>query len=383
MKPLLFLLFFATTLGAQELTGITFVEKPFDALLAQAKQEDKLIFIDAYTTWCGPCKMMTAKVFPDERVGEVYNKRFINAKFDMEKGEGPGLASRYAVSAYPTYLFVNGDGELVHKGLGYIPIPALLELADAAVSDQSIGALNARYAAGERDPAFVKTYAQILTDNYEQVRADQVVGDYLDGQSDWSIPDNLSLILASPGDLGDKRMVYLIEHAEAIEGKVGKGSVAGTVQRALVNGYHRSNRKRSLVPPDEIEAFYTENAGTLKDQLLLQYALIYYERQDDMERYLPAALAYYSAYPSQDFTELNSVAWTFYEHATDPDQLAQAIQWAEKSVDINPYYPNLDTLAWLYQKTGQQQKAERTARLAIEHAKSEALDYSETEKIFE
>ncbi len=383
MKPLLFLLFFATTLGAQELTGITFVEKPFDALLAQAKQEDKLIFIDAYTTWCGPCKMMTTKVFPDERVGEVYNKRFINAKFDMEKGEGPGLASRYAVSAYPTYLFVNGDGELVHKGLGYIPIPALLELADAAVSDQSIGALNARYAAGERDPAFVKTYAQILTDNYEQVRADQVVGDYLDGQSDWSIPDNLSLILASPGDLGDKRMVYLIEHAEAIEGKVGKGSVAGTVQRALVNGYHRSNRKRSLVPPDEIEAFYAENAGTLKDQLLLQYVLIYYERQDDMERYLPAALAYYSAYPSQDFTELNSVAWTFYEHATDPDQLAQAIQWAEKSVDINPYYPNLDTLAWLYQKTGQQQKAERTARLAIEHAKSEALDYSETEKIFE
>ena len=383
MKPLLLLLLLSFALHAQQGSGITFQEKPFEDLLAQAKQEDKLIFIDAYTTWCGPCKMMTAKVFPDQRVGEVYNERFINAKFDMEKGEGPGLAGRYSVSAYPTYLFVNGDGELVHKGLGYIPIPALLELADVAVSDESIGALSDRYAAGERNPAFVKMYAQVLTDNYEQERADAVVRDYLADQPDWSTPENQSLLLASPGSLSDKRMQYLIANAESVDRNLGKGSVAGTVQRALVNEYHRANRKRSLVPPAEIEEFYTENAGPLKEQLLMQYELIYYERQDDMERYLPAALAYYAAYPSEDYTELNSIAWTFFEHASDPQQLAQAIAWAEKSVAINPYYPNLDTLAWLYQKTGQQEKAETTARLAIEYAKSEELDYSETEKIFE
>ena len=78
-----------------------------------------------------------------------------------------------------------------------------------------------------------------------------------------------------------------------------------------------------------------------------------------MDEYLPAALAYYTAYPSDDYTELNSLAWTFYEGTDDPAQLAQAIEWAEQSVAIRAYYPNLDTLAWLYKKVG------RTKRPAL------------------
>jgi thiol-disulfide isomerase/thioredoxin len=371
-------------LTAQEAaTGIDFQEKPFAELLQQAKAEDKLIFLDAYTTWCGPCKMMSAKVFPDEQVGQVYNERFINAKIDMEKGEGPGLARRYTVSAYPTYLFIDGDGELVHRGLGYIPKPALLQLADVAISDRSIGALGKRYAAGDRDPVFVKTYAEVLTSSNEGARADAVVSDYLDTQSDWSTPDNLNLILSSPGQLGDKRMLYLIEHATEIEAKTGRGSVANSVQRTIINSYHNANRKRSLVSPEEIAPYYAQHAGALEDRLVSQYALIYYERQNDMEAYLPAALDYYTTYPSDDYAELNSLAWTFFEHAEDPDYLQQAIEWAQRSVELRTYYPNLDTLAWLYHKVGQQEKAEATAQEAIDIAKSEGLDYSATEKIFE
>jgi len=384
MKLLFPLLLFATALTAQEASpGIDFVEKPFADLLAQATAEDKLIFLDAYTTWCGPCKMMSAKVFPDEQVGQVFNERFINAKIDMEKGEGPALARRYVVSAYPTYLFINGEGELVHRGIGYIPKPALLRLADVAVSDRSTGALGARYEAGERDPAFLKTYAEALASSNEGARADAVVSDYLDTQSDWSTPENLGLIISSPGELGDKRMLYLIENATDIESELGSGSVANTVQRTIINNYHIANRKRSLVSPEEIAPFYALHAGKLEDRLLGQYALIYYERQNDMAAYLPAAIDHYSAYPSQDYSELNSLAWTFYEHAEDPEQLRQAIEWAKQSVDLRRYYPNLDTLAWLYHKTGQQQKAEATAKQAIEIAKAEELDYSATEKIFE
>ncbi|THH36513.1 thioredoxin family protein [Neolewinella litorea] len=383
MKYLILLTFLSLTLSAQEGEGIVFVEKPFEELLAQARAEDKLIFIDAYTTWCGPCKMMTAKVFPDPRVGEVYNERFINAKFNMEAGEGIGLAQRYAVVAYPTYLFVNGEGELVHKGLGYIPVPALLELADVAVSDISLGALEHRYRTGERDPAFIGTYAQALAASNEEAKADRLVGDYLATQDDWSKPANLRLLLTSPGQLGEKRMNYLIENANLVETALGKGSVVQTVQRAIVNAYHRQNRKRSLVPPAEIASFYAENAGQLSDQLLSGYELIYYEREGNMDKYLPLAMKHYSSYPSEDYTELNGLAWTFFEQSDDPEQLARAIEWAEKSVALRAYYPNLDTLAWLYYKTGQQEKAEATATRAIEHAKADSLDYTATLKIFQ
>ena len=75
--------------------------------------------MDAYTTWCGPCKRMAAEVFTEPEVGRFYNENFINVKIDMEKGEGIELARQYDVYAYPTLLFINGEGELVHRGLGY------------------------------------------------------------------------------------------------------------------------------------------------------------------------------------------------------------------------------------------------------------------------
>ncbi|PPK85096.1 tetratricopeptide repeat protein [Neolewinella xylanilytica] len=382
MKILLFLSFCSFGLSGQQATGVAFQRAAFADLLAQAQREEKLLFIDAYTTWCGPCKMMDAKVFPDTAVAEVFNGRFINAKFDMEQGEGKALAERYSVAAYPTYLFVNGEGELVHKAVGYIPKSALLELADVAISDQSLGAMKERYEAGDRSPDFVSHYARTLTTNYEQAQADRVIGEYLEGAADWSAPENVSLILDSPGELGGSRMNFLISHA----GEVAKTSgdrVYGVIERALVNDYHRSNRKRSLVAPEEIQPYFEAQAPALTDRLLPRYAMMFYQRQNDMPAYLSLAADYYGKFPSSDYAELNTLAWNFYEHSSDTEQLTKAIEWAKKSVELRPYYPNLDTLAWLYHKTGQMDKAKSTARLAIEYAKAESLDYSETEKILQ
>lgn len=367
---------------AQQTAGVAFQRAPFADLLQRARAEDKLIFIDAFTTWCGPCKLMDAQVFPDSEVGTVFNERFVNAKFDMEKGEGPALAERYSVAAYPTYLFVDGNGDLIHKGVGFIPKPALLELADVAVSDESLGAMNARYAAGERDPGFVQQYARTLTSTYEQARADAVIGAYLASQENWDTRDHLLLLTESPGEVGGERMRYLTEHLPAVADTLGD-YVYAIVERALVNDYHRSRQLRNMAPPAELAAYFAEHAGPAAERLRDHYALTFYQRQDRMDEFLPLALAFYEQYPSTDYTELNEIAWTFFENSDEPEQLARAIEWAEASVDLRAYYPNLDTLAWLYYKTGQLEKAKSTARRAIEYAKEAELDYSETAKILE
>lgn len=98
--------------------GIEFSELSFSEALKQAKVSNKLIFLDAYASWCGPCKWMEANTFKSEKVGEIFNDNFINLKIDMEKGEGPELAKRYKVTAYPTMFFINSKGEVVHKVLG-------------------------------------------------------------------------------------------------------------------------------------------------------------------------------------------------------------------------------------------------------------------------
>ena len=77
MRVLFFLLFLSQVLFAQnEELAINFIDNDFDKALTKAKDQEKIIFIDAYTTWCGPCKMMDREVFTDSAIGDFYNENF-------------------------------------------------------------------------------------------------------------------------------------------------------------------------------------------------------------------------------------------------------------------------------------------------------------------
>jgi len=116
-------------LEKEEGQGIIFDKSSFKDLLEKAKKEDKILFLDCFTVWCGPCRMMANTVFTDTRVGEIFNSHFINAKIDMEKGEGIELAKDYNVTAYPTMLFIDGDGKVISRITGAKNVETLLKLA--------------------------------------------------------------------------------------------------------------------------------------------------------------------------------------------------------------------------------------------------------------
>ncbi|GAB5418521.1 MAG: hypothetical protein Crog4KO_02780 [Crocinitomicaceae bacterium] len=115
-------------------SGITFKKKSFEDAKAEAKKSGKLIFIDAYTDWCGPCKRMAATSFKDPKVGELFNKNFVNLKVEMEKDkDGPNLARKYGVKAYPTLLIVDGNGKLVKQSIGMKSSAQLIALANSVL----------------------------------------------------------------------------------------------------------------------------------------------------------------------------------------------------------------------------------------------------------
>ena len=99
-------------------TGIQFTDAAWKDILKKAKAEKKIIFLDAYASWCGPCKILQKKVFTQKSVGDFYNARFINVKMDMEKGEGPALSQVYPLEAYPTMLYIDSDGRVLKKIIG-------------------------------------------------------------------------------------------------------------------------------------------------------------------------------------------------------------------------------------------------------------------------
>jgi thioredoxin 1 len=110
--------------------GIKFFNGSFKETLQKAKSENKLVFIDAYTTWCGPCKMMKQGTFPDALVGKIFNEKFVSIAVDMEAGEGIEMSQKFAVQGYPTLLFLDSDGKVIQNALGYRDPAGLIALAN-------------------------------------------------------------------------------------------------------------------------------------------------------------------------------------------------------------------------------------------------------------
>lgn len=111
--------------------GIRFHKGSMEDAMLRARQEHKLIFLDIYASWCGPCKRLKSTTFSNKEVGDYFNHQFVNIALDGEKGEGIQQAIQYHVTAYPTLLFLNADGEVIHRTKGYHNAKEMIELGKA------------------------------------------------------------------------------------------------------------------------------------------------------------------------------------------------------------------------------------------------------------
>lgn len=143
--------------------GIQFESTSLEEVLEKAQKEDKLVFIDFYTTWCGPCKSLEKFVFTDEKVGKLYNQEFINIKLDAEKAGAPA-AKKYGVRAYPSLVFVNGAGEIVYKKVGGLNVNSMIELGEKVLREvqggYSIATLKKQYPSKKHDEYFLRIYIE-------------------------------------------------------------------------------------------------------------------------------------------------------------------------------------------------------------------------------
>lgn len=150
---------FSMSLLAQ---GIQFREGSWKEILEIAKKENKLVFVDNYTSWCGPCKKMVSEIFPLKEVGDFYNANFICYKLDCEKGDGVEVAKTYQIMSFPTYLYVDGNGKLFYRSGAYMPAEKFIEegkIALAEFSDKrTIEEWEALYAKKKNNASFVKGY---------------------------------------------------------------------------------------------------------------------------------------------------------------------------------------------------------------------------------
>ena len=191
----IFLILLGLALFYPALAQTNFRDVTYKEAIAAAKAEKKQVFIDFYTSWCGPCKMMMKNVFPLKEVGDYLNAKFVCVKIDAEKGEGPELAKRYKVKAYPTFVAIDPDENvLMTKEGGAFDGREFVGSIDRLIDpNKSPERLQQRYERGERSADLVSAYAGMKMEQvYQNRRPDmskkdeafKMVQDYFNGLND-------------------------------------------------------------------------------------------------------------------------------------------------------------------------------------------------------
>jgi thiol-disulfide isomerase/thioredoxin len=361
---------FVASYGFAQTKEIHFEKTTFAEIKAKAKKENKLIFIDAYTSWCGPCKWMAKEVFTNDTVADYFNSKFVNAKFDMEKGEGVEMAKTYSVQCYPNLLFIDGDGKLVHRGAGGQPAQSFIKLAEEAFNpEKRYSKYTEQYASKKSDPAFLLDYMAIM--DRSCMPADDVLKDYFSTQKEEALTNrtNWGAIRDYANDPKSREFSYLLKNIDTYKKLYTEDSVESKVNQVLMQGGYRAFYKKGATEKDytdyieELKKF--NYAGT--EEITFFLGLAYNEMVQDWAKYSKLAASQGDKFLKEP-NEINNIAWALYEHSDDKEALSKADKWMQKAIVELPEWHLYDTHAAVLYKLQKKSEAKAAAKKAIEIA---------------
>ncbi len=219
--------------------GIVFEELTLEEALNKAAEEEKYVFLDCYTSWCGPCKMMEGQVFSQKVVGEFCNEHFVNIKIDMEKGEGPDVAKRYGVSSFPTMLLLNADGSVRGRLVGSRNVRDFMMMIRRSMNEAyNYAELLKEYEAGERSSEFLGRYYVTMSDAARLTDAGEIAR-FLPSlkEEERYTPDVWFLYALMAEDVTRDEFLFMTEHWQAFARVVGRETVLHTLQNLVFPVY--------------------------------------------------------------------------------------------------------------------------------------------------
>lgn len=381
MKKLLLIVLLAPLFcSAQE--GVNFEHnQSWQQVQAKAKAAHKYIFMDCYTTWCGPCKYMTSTIFPQKVVADVMNDKFINVKVQLDTTDndnaevkswyqtGHDLAKQYNVRAYPTYLIFDENGKIVHRFVGSSRTGEdfVARLNVALDPEKQYYTLLDKYKAGNKDPEFLHKLALTAQDAYDVKQAAELANAYLATQKDLYTKDNLEFIIGFTETSKDKGFDMLLHNGDKVDAAMGKKVSNGIVQNIIAreNIYpvifpRNISNPKDLTEPDwaKLQNDVAEKYPAQVKEVISHAQVVFYENKKDWDKFGPAVVSYMKDYGSNASPEqLNDFAWNVFLNCSDMACVEQALAWSKRSIDNNEEPMFMDTYANILYKMGKKDEA--------------------------
>ena len=300
------------------------------------------------------CKRMAKDVFTDEEVGKFYNKNFINLKIDMEKGEGPQLASKYRVSSYPTFLFIDDKGAVVHAAKGGRAIDQFIGLGKLALSKNDKSAeYEKKYEKGDRSPALLKAYAYALMNSSKAHM--KIANEYVKTQNSLNTKENLAFLFDFSNDADSKIFDLMVDNKSAIIELKSSGEFKDKVKAA----YDATIDKSIEYQMESLFALAKKKMKSAQPKFYKEYcmlAAIYYASvTENEEEYGQSVDKYLKRYSQNDAAKLHQYASSFLRKINNKSLLEKAEKWAEKAIKINAKLEYLKTYAAILLKLGKEE----------------------------
>jgi thiol-disulfide isomerase/thioredoxin len=350
--------------------GIEFFEGSWEEAVAKAKAEEKLIFVDAYASWCGPCKRMAKNVFPNDRVGEFYNKNFVALKWDMEKDpHGIKFRQKYPVNAFPTLYYIDFTGEVVQNVRGAQMVEQFIELGKKALlSVDRSGLYEADYEKGDRSPALVYNYVKAL--NKVGKPSQKITNDYLRSQDNLTSEENLKIIFEGTMEADSKAFELLVENRPAIEAIFG----AENVQARIIDACRNTVKKAiEFGVPDlmyEAQKLAKANVPAQADAFAYRSEMDYAHTRRDSKTFLKAASGYLKKIAKDDAEAHSEIATVIANSfGSDPKAMKDAEEYAGRAAKLGESYEYYYSYAVILNQNGKKEDAIEAAKAAFEMVK--------------
>lgn len=383
---------FAQEAGIQFTTGKNWTE-----VLAKAAKEQKCVFVDCFTTWCGPCKYMSKEVFTKEDVGTFFNANLLSISLQLDTtknddelvkkqyADAAMLAKKYQVRAYPTFLFFSPNGELLHKSLGASDVNSFLAMSQRAINvDSAFYPLKEQFEKGtlksSRQLYLLAMDAAMLNDE----SLNEYALKYIKTQKNLFTDANIQLLYSTTKHLSDTGLKIIASNEKAFDAKTKKGTANDLVVKLLYNDVSNEIDAAAAQSGQEPNWVAMEKKFSVRfpkhSKLAILFSkTIYYNIAQKLDKKINAAFEYCSLSPSPfDAGALNEWAMSVYSTSTNQALLNKALFLSKKSLEEGEVAEMLDTYACILYKLGRTKEAIEWETKALAKAKDDIDYYKKT-----
>ena len=331
---LLLLLPFATK--AEVPTGINFFKGTWSQALEKAKKENKLIFMDCYAAYCGPCLLMAKNEFPKKEVADFYNEHFVNVKINIKEGFGISLAKKYSITFLPSLLFINVKGYDVCREIGFHNAEKLVVLGKKALTNIETIPDEERFDKGNRDITFITKYTDKLVEQRLFAKLDSVLQQIVKESGEQILLTNPYYNLLQNLNLKSPLVNYFFKNQAAFSSRYGIENVKIKAAQFLLSPTQMGKMYNPYPPHQLVDSLKSDRfreIGTynIPDSLFLQSTVDFYiaYRNHNDDKALEIA----------NHNLVNAQAWQLYLSAFmvkfNSGLLKEpAVQWLDKATTL-------------------------------------------------